>query len=276
MNGLAVSYMPNEGRKPEKPYDSLTAYESAVHGSSNIHTGSAARALGVLMLVGAVPSRRRRRETFGVAGPAAYKAAKAVAAQRRPRRLGIDLGDGAGGAPAGRRPRRAAARGRRRLPTARRRAKGLRYGVGRDLQLSARDGEWYDLADGSRLWVGEIVAADALGVRLHFRNVHLPAGAELAVYRAAGRRRSGTVAERLRALRPRAATSSSVRAARRRRSFWTGTFAGERVRIEYLVPAGRLASCRSRSTRLQHLYRDPVAELAEGLTARRRAPATTT
>src|SRR6185295_20381173 len=62
------------------------------------------------------------------------------------------------------------------------RTKVLRYGVGRDLQVAARDGNWYDLPEGKRLWVGEVVSTDALGVRLHFTGIALPAGAELAVY----------------------------------------------------------------------------------------------
>src|ERR1700681_2870765 len=61
-------------------------------------------------------------------------------------------------------------------------AKLLRFAVARDIKLSTASGNWYDLSGGARLWVGDAVSSEALGIRLHFTNVHLPAGAELAVY----------------------------------------------------------------------------------------------
>ena len=143
--------------------------------------------------------------------------------------------------------------------------KGLRYGIGRDVRVSARDGDWYDLADGSRLWVGEIVATEALGVRLHFQGARLPAGAELAVYAPLGDDPARGVA---RSGFPRFDPDRNVEfhdAARG--EFWTGSFFGDRVRIEYLVPAGAAAARELPFTvdRLQHLYLDPVAALAAGL-----------
>jgi lysyl endopeptidase len=234
-----------------------------------------AAGLGALLATGTVWAAPP--ETFGVEGPAAYKALKAVRLTPS-ETMGIDLGT----VPAVRLPavdrdallREDAAASRET------KAKGLRYGVGRDLQLSARDGEWYDLAHGSRLWVGEIVAADALGLRLHFQNVHLPAGAELAVYAplagyspdeaAQGTARSGF---------PRFDPDRDVEQyeSAAEPGFWTGTFAGERVRIEYLSPTEYLSPADVRELPftvdgLQHLYRDPVAELAEGLTAKTAGP----
>ena len=149
------------------------------------------------------------------------------------------------------------------------RAKGLRYGVGRDLLLAAGDGHRYDLAGDGRLWVGEIVSTGALGLRLHFRDVRLPAGAELAIYSvdasdpASGVFRNGD---------PRFDPDRNVEfhdgAPARRGDFWTGTFFDERVRVEFLMPvapAGAAASGELPFTvdRLQHLYLDPVAELAK-------------
>jgi hypothetical protein len=209
--------------------------------------------LGALLMAGAL--RAEPPETFGVEGPAAYKTLKSV----RPtpaERLGIDLGT----VPALQLPavdrdallrEDAAAAGEGK-------AKGLRYGVGRDLRLSARDGEWFDLADGSRLWVGEIVAGDALGLRLHFQRARLPAGAELAVYAPL----AGSEVERY--------EGSPAQPG----DFWTGSFPGERVRVEYSSPAGAAHSRELPFTvdRLQHLYRDPVAELAEGLSGKAAGP----
>lgn len=125
--------------------------------------------------------------------------------------------------------------------------KALRYGVGRDVRIAARDGDWYDLADGRGLWVGEIAATGALGLRLHFKG-RLPAGSELAVYSPAAKEKRelhGSFPEG-------------------RSDFWTGTIAGERARIEYLAPAGGGSrELPFTVDRLHHLYRDPVAELGK-------------
>jgi hypothetical protein len=148
-------------------------------------------------------------------------------------------------------------------------AKGMRYGIGRALRLTAPDGHWYDLADGSRLWVGEIVAAEALGVRLHFRDVHLPAGAELAASASsegeAGAFRSGSS-------RFDAETRPQFFFPGAPADFWTGSFSGDQVRVEYLAPAGSGSGLPFSLDALQHLYRDPVAELAKGLIAKAAGP----
>jgi lysyl endopeptidase len=143
----------------------------------------------------------------------------------------------------------------------------LRFGVGRDVAVAARDGNWYDLPGGKRLWVAEIVSTDAIGLRLHFKNVQLPAGAELAVYApggsdpARGILKSGSsrfdpdrYVEFYEAASPIA----------KRGAFWTGTLFGDRARIEYLAPAGAAADELPFTVeRLQHLYLDPVARLAK-------------
>jgi hypothetical protein len=143
----------------------------------------------------------------------------------------------------------------------------LRYGIGRNLEVAAPDGDWYDLPDGRRLWVAEIVSTDAIGLRLHFQDVRLPAGAELAVYApsasdpAHGVLKSGSprfdpdrYVEFYEAASPIA----------KRGAFWTGTLFGDRARIEYLAPAGAVTDALPFTVeRLQHLYLDPVAQLAK-------------
>ena len=143
----------------------------------------------------------------------------------------------------------------------------LRFGVGRDVAVAARDGNWYDLPGGKRLWVAEIVSTDAIGLRLHFKNVELPAGAELAVYApggsdpARGILKSGSsrfdpdrYVEFYEAASPIA----------KRGAFWTGTLFGDRARIEYLAPAGASTDELPFTVeRLQHIYLDPVAKLAK-------------
>lgn len=133
--------------------------------------------------------------------------------------------------------------------------KALRFGVGRSLTLGAADGHWYDLRGGARLWVAEVSSAEALGLRLHFSRVRLPARAELAVYSP-----SGSEARRV---------IATYGATGQRREFWTRTFPGDRVRIEYLVPAGVESQAGQgvpfTVDRLQHVYRDPVAETSQAV-----------
>ena len=144
---------------------------------------------------------------------------------------------------------------------------GLRYGVGRDVAVAAIDGHWHDLAGGARLWAAEIVSTDALGVRLRFKNLQLPEGAELAVY-------SPSESDPDRGL---VKTGSSLfdpdryveryQASSAKGEIWTGTFVGDRVRIEYFAPAGAAVSEALPFTvdNLQHLYLDPVDKIARTL-----------
>lgn len=119
--------------------------------------------------------------------------------------------------------------------------KALRDGVVREVRMSARDGAWHDLS-GRRLWVAEIVATGALGLRLHFAG-RLPAGSELAVY-------APTAPERRE-------FHESFPAGQN--EFWTGTIAGERARIEYLSSAGGTSrELPFTVDRLLHRYRAPV------------------
>jgi len=150
------------------------------------------------------------------------------------------------------------------------RVKTRRVSVGRAVRLSAADGHWFDLAGGARLWAAEIVSPDALGVRLHFQSLRLPAGAELAVY--APRDASQAVARngyaqfdpdrKVDFYEGSAAASSDV---------WTRTFAGERVRIEYLAPAGAGQELPFRVDSLQHAYVDPVDLAARSLVNEKQA-----
>lgn len=149
------------------------------------------------------------------------------------------------------------------------RVKIQRYAVGRDIQVTAQDGNWYDLAEGKRLWVAEVVSTNALAVRLHFKDVHLPAGAELAVYGpsesdpARGVVKSGSSlfdperhVEHYEGSEARAQQSE----------FWTGNIFGDRVRIEYLAPAGAAADALPFAVdNLQHAYLDPVAKVGKSL-----------
>ncbi len=59
-------------------------------------------------------------------------------------------------------------------------SKALRVSIARDILLLLRDGEWHDV-DGGSLWVADILAEGAVGLRLHFTGMDLPQGAEVVV-----------------------------------------------------------------------------------------------
>jgi hypothetical protein len=202
-------------------------------------------------------------ETFGIAGPAAPKVLKPV----RPtpsERMGIALGT----LPEVRLPAvdrdallHEDAVAQRSAPE-----KGARYSLGRTLQVSVADGHWYDLADGSRLWAGEVVSPDALGLRLHFQNVHLPAGAELAIY-SPERPSPGVAKNGYSRFDPDRKVEFHEGSAAQRADFWTASFPGDRARVEYLAPAGAAVAdgLPFALDWLQHVYLDPVAQLAKSL-----------
>jgi hypothetical protein len=192
----------------------------------------------------AAPPAREATEAFGIRGPATAKSAKPAPAAPS-HRLGLDLvrvplialstvdndalrfedelGDRGPGP----------------------RTKVLRYGIGRDVAVAALDGAWTELPDGARLWAAEVVSPTAIGLRLHLADVQLPAGAQLAIYGADD------------VNPPELYSGSPVT----KTAFWSGTVIGERARVEYLAPAGSPDELPFRIDRLQHLYRDPVAEL---------------
>jgi lysyl endopeptidase len=225
--------------------------------------------LGSLTMAGASwaaqpPASGEAAETFGLQGPKASKAAKPV----RPtpsEKAGLSLGTlpevrlQAVDTDALLREDSAAERGGR--------VKALRYGVGRNLRVSVQDGNWYELADGSRLWAGEIVSTGALGLRLHLEDVRLPAGAELAIYApSASDPARGIVKSGYSLDDPERYVEFFEASAYTKSRFWTGSFFGERVRIEYKAPAGAAADALPFGVdRLQHLYLDPVNRLAKSL-----------
>jgi hypothetical protein len=147
-----------------------------------------------------------------------------------------------------------------------------RFGIARSVKVAVSDGDWYDVAGGGatggRLWVADVVSAEAIGIRLHFKDVHLPAGSELAVYGPNDRTgASGTLKNGFPAFDParHAERYQGSEAQALRPDFWTGTVFGERVRIEYLAPAGMSAELPFAVDNLQHLYLDPVDKVARSL-----------
>jgi hypothetical protein len=142
--------------------------------------------------------------------------------------------------------------------------KALRFGVGRGVQVSAADGNWYDVA-GGRLWVADVASTDALGLRLHFKNVHLPDGAELAVYAPDGAA-PGIAKSGYARFDPERNVEFHSALAGGSDEFWSGSFFGERARIEYFSPTGAAGDALPFAVdSLQHFYLDPVDKVARSL-----------
>jgi lysyl endopeptidase len=153
------------------------------------------------------------------------------------------------------------------------RTKILRFGVARSLQVAPANGNWYDVAGGARMWVGDVVSTDALGVRLHFKDVHLPDGAELAVYGPTDDSpASGVVKSGFSRFDPDRYVELYEGSLAQRTDFWTGTLMGERARIEYLAPAGASDELPFAVDSLQHIYLDPVEKVSRDIMAKAAGP----
>ncbi len=150
------------------------------------------------------------------------------------------------------------------------RVKTLRFSVGRAVKVSAPDGNWFDLAGGARLWAAEIVSPDALGLRLHFKSLRLPAGAELALYAPDGAVQ-GVARNGFAQFDPDRKVEFHEASPAASGDFWSRTFAGERVRVEYLAPAGASRELPFQIDSLQHAYIDPVDKMARSLVHEKQA-----
>lgn len=123
--------------------------------------------------------------------------------------------------------------------------KTLRYGLGRPFGAALADGAWYDIPGQGRLWVLEVDAQGALGLRLHLVDMNLPEGARIDVYG------------------PELAAPRIWRYERTGPSedgqIWTPTIWIDRIRLEYFVPAAAVDTAPEfRIDGLQHIYRDPL------------------
>ncbi len=144
------------------------------------------------------------------------------------------------------------------------RAKVLRFGVGRQVQVATTDGNWYDAAGGAHLWAADIVSPDAVGLRLHLAGLQLPAGAEMAVYAPDGAAQ-GVARNGYSRFSPDRNVEFHEASATASGDLWSRSFFGERVRVEYLAPAGAAKELPFRIDSLQHFYIDPVDKMARSL-----------
>lgn len=122
----------------------------------------------------------------------------------------------------------------------------LRIGVGRQLVVSAGDGAWSTLADGSLIWVLDLVSEEARGIRLHFAEMELPESAEVVAFAPAD------PSELVGPFNGRGPDGSG--------EFWAPTIFAEHVRIELTLPRGarQLDDLPFTLAEIQHMYRDPL------------------
>ncbi len=121
----------------------------------------------------------------------------------------------------------------------------LRTGLVRQARVRAVDGVWSELEGGRWLWVAEIRAIDAIGVRLHFANLEIPRGGQLTAF-------SPRDVSRM-------AGPIEGRGAFETGELWTPTFLGDRARVEYLVEgeAGIQPALPFALDEVLHVYREP-------------------
>jgi hypothetical protein len=127
--------------------------------------------------------------------------------------------------------------------------KTRRIGIGRAVHVEMNDGDWTQVGNEGWLWSADVIAEEAVGVRLHFSKIALAEGANLVVYApdetvvAGPYLGAGPLGEG---------------------EFWTPTIFGERARVEYFVPANHDGGDPHNRNRrafiiddVQHLYVDP-------------------
>ncbi len=125
--------------------------------------------------------------------------------------------------------------------------KTLRIGIQRGVGADIRHGRWIDVV-GGRLWILDVLSAGAVGLRLHFDGMAIPAGAGMVVYspldpaqvhgpyEGAGHLGTG--------------------------EFWSPTVEGSRARVEYFVPEDAPEDVNEpfMIDAAMHVYRDPLAD----------------
>lgn len=129
------------------------------------------------------------------------------------------------------------------------RSGGIGYSVARTLHVEIGDGRWFDLGDEGRLWAVDIRVPQALGLRVHFSEMNLPAGAFVMVYPPQS---------------PQTAIGPfSGRGPNGTGRAWTPTRFVDRLRIELFAPGPAWSSEPSGQwlviDRIHQVYRDPVA-----------------
>lgn len=125
----------------------------------------------------------------------------------------------------------------------------MRIGVFQELEQpvvvtahNATHGVWETLDDGSQLWAATIYSPDAVGQRVHFRVLAVPAGARVVVY---------NVADPGEAYGPYQAPASAEP------DLWSATCFSDAVTVECFVPAGTdPQGLRLEIDRTIHIYRE--------------------
>lgn len=125
--------------------------------------------------------------------------------------------------------------------------KKMRVSVGRDLPMGPDDGRWTTLPGVGQLWTADIVSQGALGIRVHFTQMNLPAGAMLFVYSPAQPEYANGPYQ----------TVGPVGDGQ----FWAASVEGEQARIELFIPDEGVPAKPAAAFRIdmiQHYYRNPM------------------
>jgi lysyl endopeptidase len=123
-----------------------------------------------------------------------------------------------------------------------------RIGVERVLNIRPEAGQWIARPEGGGVWIHEISAPGAVGLRLHLEALALPVGSTIVVFPATADRMAPIHLARHETT---PATSSDL---------WLSTVPGDRIRIEISTPSGGRPQFRLDT--MQQLYVDPVANAA--------------
>jgi hypothetical protein len=102
----------------------------------------------------------------------------------------------------------------------------LRTGVAREVSIGGEDGQWEQLAGIGWLWTVRVVSDDATAIRLHFANVTLPEGAQIAVRGESGLPLYGYYDTHSRCVQ--------------HGEFWTTDISGDTALVEYFWPNSRV------------------------------------
>ena len=169
---------------------------------------------------------------------------------------------------------------RRTTRPAERVTKVLRFGIGRDVALSVQDGNWYD-AGGRQAacgWPRSPRPTPSASVSISRTSACRPAPSWRSTLPPGAIALRGVVKSGSPRFDPdRNVEFFDAAGPRQRGEFWTGTFSGERARVEYLAPAGgRRRAALHRGPAAAHLPRSGGKPRQAAWPRRRPAPATTT
>ncbi|MFT3684788.1 MAG: trypsin-like peptidase domain-containing protein [Phycisphaerales bacterium] len=129
--------------------------------------------------------------------------------------------------------------------------KPRRIGVARAITLDAGMGAWAAAADGGSVWVLDVTSSGAVGMRIHFTQIALPAGAKLVAYNPVDPNEIGG--------------PYTGQGGVESDDVYTPVTTGDRVRIEFYLPPGvQQGALPFDADNIQHLFHSPMKDLTGG------------